>query len=170
VTHAARARWIAALGALLVASGALPWVLALARVQRLDLWIVFQSLCHQRPERTLLLFGEPMLVCSRCAGLYAGVALGALLPLPSRWLAHGRALVLGALALVLLDVIPQDLGLHPPWHASRLTTGLLLGWTASAFMFTTLRAESKALRSAASGPAGARSGANEIVSSPEGPG
>jgi uncharacterized membrane protein len=153
VTPAARARWIAALGALIIVSGALPWALALAGAQHPDLWLLFRGLCHQRPERTLAVLGAPMLVCSRCAGLYAGVALGALLPLPAPWLARGRALVLAALGLTILDVITQDLGLHPPWHPTRLATGLLLGWTASAFMFATLRAEARARQRAGCGAA-----------------
>jgi uncharacterized membrane protein len=129
------------LQALLLIAGLLPWILALARVRAQPIALVFQALCHQRPERTLELLGEPMLVCSRCAGLYAGVALGALLPLPRRWLPRGRALVLGALAVTVVDVVTQDLGLHPPLHLVRLATGLLLGWSSSGFMFSALRSE-----------------------------
>jgi uncharacterized membrane protein len=80
-----------------------------------------------------------MVVCSRCAGIYLGLALGVALPLPGRWLPHGRALVLLALGLAALDVITQDLGLHPPFHPTRLATGLLLGWSGCAFLMGTLR-------------------------------
>src|SRR3954447_23633613 len=33
-------------------------------------------LCHQRPERSFYLWGTQFPVCARCAGLYAGAALG----------------------------------------------------------------------------------------------
>jgi uncharacterized membrane protein len=132
------------LQALVLVAGLSPWLLALARVRATEIALVFRALCHQRPERTLVLFGDSMLVCSRCAGLYAGVALGALLPLPRRLLPRGRALVLGAIAVTLVDIVTQDLGLHPPLHPVRLATGLLLGWSASGFMFSALRSEAAA--------------------------
>jgi uncharacterized membrane protein len=132
------------LQALVLMAGLSPWILALMRARAPELTVVYRALCHQRPERTLVLWGVPMLVCSRCAGLYAGVALGALLPLPRRLLPRGRALVLFALAVTLVDVLTQDLGLHPPLHPVRLATGLLLGWSASGFMFSALRSEAAA--------------------------
>lgn len=119
-------------------AGILPWALAIAGVHAPELAQVFHTLCHQRPERTLAIFGAPMLVCSRCAGVYAGVALGVVLVLPRTWLPRGRTLVIAALAAAVAEIAVQDLGLHPPWHATRLATGLMLGWTASAFMFATL--------------------------------
>jgi uncharacterized membrane protein len=130
------------LRALLLVAGLLPWLFALARARPPTLILVFRTLCHQRPERTLAVLGAPMLVCSRCAGLYAGVALGALLALPRRALPHGRAIVLAAVAVALVDIVTQDLGLHPPLHPVRLGTGLLLGWSASAWTFSLLREES----------------------------
>jgi hypothetical protein len=32
-------------------------------------------ICHQRAERSFELFGEPLAVCARCTGIYAGAAL-----------------------------------------------------------------------------------------------
>ncbi len=96
-------------------------------------------MCHQQPERTLTILGAPMVVCSRCAGLYLGLAIGVVLPLPRRLLPHGRALVGAAIALATIDVVTQDLGLHAPFHPVRLATGVLLGWSGCAFMMGTLR-------------------------------
>jgi len=80
-------------------------------------------------------------VCSRCAGVYAGVALGALVPLPARVLPWGRRFVFAALAATLVDVVTQDAGLHPPFHPTRLATGFLLGFSGAAFMCGAITAE-----------------------------
>jgi uncharacterized membrane protein len=135
-------RWaVPALAALLVTSGLLPWLLALRPEWSAAAFGAFRSLCHQRPERTLTILGAPMVVCSRCAGIYLGMAIGVALPLPRRWLPYGRAMVVASLALATLEVITQDLGLHAPFHPTRLATGLLLGWSGCAFLMGTLRSE-----------------------------
>jgi uncharacterized membrane protein len=131
----------AALRLLFVVVGLLPWALASSHRAAAFFHVTFHRICHQRPERTLALLGAPMVVCSRCAGVFAGVAIGALIPLPPRLVPHGRALVLAALALCVIDVITQDLGIHSPSHPVRLVTGLLLGWTAAAFLFASVRGE-----------------------------
>ena len=40
--------------------------------------------CHQQPERSFHLWGVQMPVCTRCAGLYLGAAIGALVCIPRR--------------------------------------------------------------------------------------
>lgn len=118
--------------------GALPWVLPFARAglplgragELLDL--LFLPMCHRLPERTLTLAGVVMPLCSRCAGIFAGLALGALLMRPRVEIARWRILVGVAGALMLLDVVTQDLGLHPLWHATRLASGLLFGYAIAA--------------------------------------
>jgi uncharacterized membrane protein len=142
----AKTAWM--LRGVVVVAGILPWLLALFGVGDNPATAIFRALCHREPARTLVLWGTPMLVCSRCAGLYLGAALGALVFLPPRWLPHGRALVLGALAAMVVAVAAQDLGHLPPSHPLRLATGLALGWTASAFMFASI-----VRRSAGLGPA-----------------
>src|SRR5207253_1948068 len=81
--------------AIFVVVGILPWAPALSPRASALFWLVFHGLCHQLPERTLVLAGTPMVVCSRCAGVFAGLAVGALLPLPSRLLSSARSLVIG---------------------------------------------------------------------------
>lgn len=135
-------RWaLPALSALLIAAGVLPWLLSLRPAWSQAMFPVFRSMCHQRPERSLWFHHTPMVVCSRCAGVYLGVALGVALPLPRRLLPHGRALVIAAIVLATIDVATQDLGLHAPFHPVRLATGLLLGWSGCAFMIGTLQSE-----------------------------
>ena len=82
-----------------------------------------------------------MLVCSRCAGIYAGVALGAMKPAPQSWCPASRRLLLAAALLLLADVILQATGTIPVLHATRLATGMLAGWVASALLFAWLRLE-----------------------------
>ncbi len=119
------------------AVGALPWVFAATGS---DGHALFEFLCHQRPERTLHLAGEPMAVCSRCAGIHLGLMLGALVALTSRshpfFRRHGTALVVAALALNVADwAIFQ---LLPLSHESRLLVGALFGACGVAFMFSAL--------------------------------
>lgn len=90
------------------------------------------------PERTLSFFGGPMVVCSRCAGIYAGIALGAILPSPRFSARHGRLAVLIALSMVLLDVGIQNYLLHSVNHAFRLATGAIAGWAACAFLVASM--------------------------------
>jgi uncharacterized membrane protein len=122
--------------------GALPWALALLPAPLPGARVGFARTCHQLPERSLVLLST-MPVCSRCAGLYAGVALGAILPWPRGARRHARAALLGAALAMCLDVWTQDVGLHPPWHATRLATGALLGWIGSGLLLRALLDEAE---------------------------
>lgn len=93
---------------------------------------LFFLVCHRLPERTLSLAGEAMPLCSRCSGIFAGLALGMLVAWPRLSLRHARLALLGAGLVMLVDVIAQDVGLHPLWHTTRLGTGALLGYLAAA--------------------------------------
>jgi uncharacterized membrane protein len=85
-----------------------------------------------------------MLICSRCAGLYLGVAIGALVPLAGFFLRHARRALALAVGATVLDVVTQDLHLHAPNHPVRLATGFALGFVASAFMLGTILREQRA--------------------------
>lgn len=126
---------------LLASAGLAPWLLVLLKERGLALQPAFHAFCHQLPERTLALGGIPMLVCSRCAGIYGGMALGAMLPAFRFMARRGRLVLLISLGGMLLDVLIQDAGFHPPDHALRLATGLAAGWSASAFLFASLGSE-----------------------------
>lgn len=129
------------------AGGALPWILPFARA-----WLplgplgvaldgLFYFTCHRRPERTLVFEGVAMPLCSRCAGIAAGLALGAVLAWPSPSLRATRiALVAAALAMA-LDVVTQDLGVHPVWHPTRVATGLFFGYSFAIGLFAAIRRE-----------------------------
>jgi uncharacterized membrane protein len=135
------------LRAALTFGGLLPWLRALgdralpvSARQAIDQ--AFSSVCHHIPERTLSLFGTSMCICSRCAGLYAGVAVAALLSWRPRVVAIPilkRLLHIGVL-LAAADMVTQDLGLHAPWHVARLLTGAWVGGALTSWMLAEVAA------------------------------
>ena len=144
----ARPRWaLAAARASFALGGALPWALPFARAKLplgplgalLDGMFLF--VCHRRPERTLVLASVPMPLCSRCAGIALGLLLGAIAAWPSPSLRATRIGIAAALGLMVADVVTQDLGIHPVWHASRLGTGALLGYVVAIGLFAAIRRE-----------------------------
>jgi uncharacterized membrane protein len=133
-----------------VAVGVFPWILPLLRA-----WLplgaagaaldaAFTTMCHRLPERTLALAGVPMPLCSRCAGIFAGVALGALAVWPRLSALAWRWAITASVGLMVLDVATQDLGVHPVWHATRLATGLAFGYALAAACVLALRREADA--------------------------
>lgn len=130
----ARAKIVAWLRGALVFSGVLPWALPFLRA-RLSLGafgdaidLVFLGMCHRRAARTVVLDGVAMPLCSRCAGIFLGVALAAAIARPILTMRTWRVLFVIACALMVTDVATQDLGLHPVWHVTRITTGVLVGY------------------------------------------
>src|SRR5262245_38469499 len=87
----------------------------------------FVLVCHRMPERVLSIAGTPMPLCSRCAGLWLGISVAATLGWPALPLRILRIVVPAAIALLLLELATQDLGMHPIWHSTRFLTGLLVG-------------------------------------------
>lgn len=87
----------------------------------------FALACHRIPERIVEIGGVPMPLCSRCAGIWLGLAFGGALAFPALPMKALRVVLPVALALMLLDVVTQDLGIHPLWHSTRIATGLLVG-------------------------------------------
>jgi uncharacterized membrane protein len=97
----------------------------------LAIYKAFSFVCHQIPERSFHLLGYKFAVCSRCTGIYSGLAIAVLIyPLvrsfedtqtPSLvWLFVGAAPL----------AIDWSLGYFSIWqntHASRFATGFLLG-------------------------------------------
>lgn len=149
-----RAWVLAAARASFVAGGALPWVLPLLRA-KLPLGPMgalldgmFFLICHRRAERTLVLAGVAMPLCSRCAGIALGLALGGVVAWPSPSARVTRIAAAGAGAAMLVDVVTQDLGIHPVWHWSRISTGALFGYVLAIGLFGLIRRELAAGREA----------------------
>ena len=130
--------------------GALPWALPFARA-----WLplgpigvlldgMFFFFCHRRPERTLVFAGVPMPLCSRCAGIALGLALGAVVAWPSPSLRATRIAAILAVIAMVVDVVTQDLGVHPVWHATRIATGGAFGYVLAIGLFAAIRREWRA--------------------------
>jgi len=97
----------------------------------------FSKLCHQRPDRSLIVFGSQTAVCIRCLGIYAGAALGSLLPLK-----HATAIrtLIAAIVLNCLDVATESLHFHSNLPLLRLLIGGMLGIAAGAMLRTSSEA------------------------------
>jgi len=130
--------------------GSLPWWLPLARryLPAAPVWLLldwlFLPVCHRLPSRTLCLAGVAMPLCSRCAGIFAGLALGAIAQWPRLGLRAARWILAGAGLLMALDVAAQELGWHPLWHWTRIATGVLLGHLLACTLFAAIRREPSA--------------------------
>jgi uncharacterized membrane protein len=132
--------WIAR--AVLVAIGVFPWCLPLLHAA----WQVsgsafdwpFLLVCHRMPSRTLHIAGVLMPVCSRCAGIFAGLAAGSIVARPRLPIRTWRMVGAVTAGLMIADVVMQDWGVHPVWHPSRLATGVLLGYVMAAAFVTNL--------------------------------
>ena len=101
---------------------------------------VYGLFCHQRPERTLWLAGQPMAFCARDTGLYGGLWVGMLV-----FAAWRRPRLSGHVACILvlplvLDGGSQLIGLRESVNWLRLATGLLAGAAAVWYLLPRLAA------------------------------
>jgi len=128
--------WLATLlisGLLLTGIFLAPLLRGKSPVASVFIYQLFSSVCHQRPERSYFWLGQPLSVCSRCLGFYAGFFFSLLTyPLwPGRiikWLESRPALILVAAVPLIVDATGGLLQLWwtPLWF--RLITGAL--WAA----------------------------------------
>ncbi|MCY3811704.1 MAG: DUF2085 domain-containing protein [Gammaproteobacteria bacterium] len=85
-------------------------------------WLL-HPVCHQIPERSFHLLGEPLAACARCTGLYLGFTLGVVawphLPRLARALAERPRWVLVFMVPLAVDVWVENTAL------SRFATGLV---------------------------------------------
>lgn len=92
---------------------------------------VFAAVCHQMPERSFLLSGEPLAVCARCAGLYAGALAGVLFYPALRPVALAcapwRGWLFLAVAPTAFDFALGFFGVWENTHWSRFLTALPAG-------------------------------------------
>lgn len=96
----------------------------------------FAHSCHQIPERSFWTGGQPMAVCSRCLGIYAGFASGWLLlpAIPFKkifyFLSFKKVLFVTAL-INMTDIAGNFIGFWENTLTSRLVLGCILGMAAA---------------------------------------
>ena len=86
--------------------------------------LLLAPLCHQQPERSLTLLGQPLAACARCLGFYTGIFLGVLHPLG--WVSF--RLVLGLILLHLLDAMFGLSSNLTRFALALLATYMVVGW------------------------------------------
>ncbi|HOP08716.1 MAG TPA: DUF2085 domain-containing protein [Candidatus Methanofastidiosa archaeon] len=96
-----------------------------------NLYSVYRTVCHQRVERSLFIFGEKMAVCSRCFGIYLGLLIGTfLMPIYNK-IENPRIpdfkVVLLSLVPLAVDGVTQLAGFRESTNELRLVTGFLFG-------------------------------------------
>jgi len=152
-------------GASLLAAGAIVWATLLpvaaaaaaaaphGVITRSAVFLVYgvgRVVCHQRPERSFHWGAAPWPVCARCAGVYAGAAIVALLLLAWRLPSMptvGRArwwLALGASPAVASLAYEWVVGVMPS-HVTRMVTGVPLGVALAMLVLAMLGAEAEGL-------------------------
>ncbi len=89
--------------------------------------LAFRPLCHQDPERSFAIGGTALVVCARCTGFYAGLAVVALIGAGARqagfcWRVPGAAFLL--ILPLALDGAGNLLGVWNTGPALRALTGV----------------------------------------------
>lgn len=90
-------------------------------------------LFHWTPERAIWIGGHALSWDARCAGIYAGFAVGAAYQLAAGWRSWcvpplPVLAIVGLFTLPLFgDVLSVAAGLRAPWNDARFLTGLLFG-------------------------------------------
>ena len=96
-------------------------------------YLIFSRICHQIPERSFFIFGQPFAVCHRCSGIYFGLLVGSLIMIHS--LHHSpqrrRNWLIAAIVPLFIDALLPYTGLWTSTPASRFITGLLFGFLSS---------------------------------------
>ena len=91
--------------------------------------LLFRLLCHGIPERCLELFGQPMPICARCTGIYAGMLAGILAFRTIPFLRERvmRGVAFAALIPLGIDGVTQLIGLRESTNPLRIATGVIAG-------------------------------------------
>jgi uncharacterized membrane protein len=117
--------------------------------------------CHQRPERSFLLWGAQFPVCARCAGIYAGAAAAAVVvSLPgvrasalTEPIGRARGILIGASAPTAATLVYEWTTGVTPSNAIRAAAGLPLGLAVAALAAGALCVRRESPQGAAMQPA-----------------
>jgi len=80
------------------------------------LYALGSRICHQRPERSFHLFAAQLPVCARCAGIYAGAAIGSLLMLSAS--VRDQLLHFSPRTLLLVGALPTLITIMIEWSGA----------------------------------------------------
>jgi uncharacterized membrane protein len=96
---------------------------------------VCSGVCHQNPDRSLHLWGQPMAVCARCTFIYLGVLLSSsAFPILRLTQPPRIRYLFAAAAPLVLDAGSQLLGLRESTNTIRAVTGLVFGLTLALYV------------------------------------
>ena len=151
-----------------------PWFAAQAHAAPIEgaflfaVYAIGGGICHQRPERSFFLWAEQMPVCARCAGIYFGAAIAAIIamvmaaaPLKGRPTTEGRltterrptnaGAAAVARAILIAAALPAVFSLLYEWttgqmpsHWARAATGLPIGAAVAWLVLAALHTEARA--------------------------
>jgi uncharacterized membrane protein len=101
---------------------------------------MFRSLCHQHIDRTFHIGHVPMVVCSRCFGIYSIFALTVIM-IPFIKQSNFRSrfaitLVLIAILINFIDSVSNAIGIWENTLSSRFLAGATIGFTAALLLGT----------------------------------
>lgn len=104
-------------------------------------YIINLFMCHQMPERSFFLFGEPLGLCHRCIGIF----IGALLAYPSACLRkrfpsfmQSWVFMVAALIPIAVDGITQLLSMHESNYITRFSTGFIAAFAVMYYLIATV--------------------------------
>jgi uncharacterized membrane protein len=95
----------------------------------------FALVCHQRPDRSFVMFGGSVAVCARCLGIYLGAAVGLLLSVPR---GVASRCVIAAVTINMVDWLAEIAGIHGNWMFVRFALGFTLGATAAMLIIASI--------------------------------
>ncbi|MGE5429587.1 MAG: DUF2085 domain-containing protein [Syntrophomonadaceae bacterium] len=90
--------------------------------------LCYSHVCHQITEKTIFIMGRPLLVCSRCFGIYTGLIIASLISLfiTLNEKLHLKYLILSGIPMI-LDVILYSVKVYNYSKMAAFLTGFLLG-------------------------------------------
>lgn len=98
--------------------------------------------CHQRTEKTLIVGGRFLPVCTRCTGAYLGLLIGYVILFFRKRKAKGPPNLWATLVLsmpMIIDTVTQTLGMRESTNSLRLITGLFFGIVLLPFLIYVLQ-------------------------------
>jgi uncharacterized membrane protein len=88
---------------------------------------LYSTVCHQQGEKCISFGAMQLLVCARCAGIYFGALLSALLIFSLKEIPIDENVLLVALLIFVADVLLVNLGIYQYSQTISFIAGLLFG-------------------------------------------